>query len=115
MATDMLQDLQKDYVATFQSKIDLAQRALKEEQWDELHQLFHKLAGSGATYQMPEISFLGSLLDTYMNSSTIHDPKIMAEGVALLEEVLSSRQKKSEKAIEAHPFVIELKKNIQHH
>lgn len=49
-------ELQLEYISTFSAKIQELQEAAKENDSKNMKNLLHKLAGSGQTYEMPEIT-----------------------------------------------------------
>src|SRR6185312_8927050 len=56
LPADLKDELQKEYASTFDEKIKELEEAMSEESPRKLREIFHKLAGSGKTYEMEEIS-----------------------------------------------------------
>jgi HPt (histidine-containing phosphotransfer) domain-containing protein len=90
---DILAKLQADYVASFSEKTTALEDALGKQDKPTLRNLAHKLAGSGATYAMPEITKVARAIETYIDKCPAPDMTNIAAGLALLKQIFHSRKK----------------------
>lgn len=88
---DLKDELQKEYAASFDDKIAELENALKTLDVKKLENAFHKLAGSGKTYEMDEISDIARQCETLLKGAFQED-KIKA-GVQKLKQLF--KQEKS--------------------
>ena len=105
---EIIQCLQQDYVASFDEKLAHLKAALERHNWEELYNIFHKLAGSGATYYMPEISILGRSAEKYFKTTALPDLKVAQECVAVIEKVFAARKKGLECPVDQEPILKKL-------
>jgi hypothetical protein len=61
--TELLAQLQKDYLATFPDKIKNLGTLWKTERITDLETEYHKLKGTGRTHGLPEVSQLGEAME----------------------------------------------------
>ncbi|MCC6277720.1 MAG: Hpt domain-containing protein [Oligoflexia bacterium] len=61
--SDVLAEIQKEYTDGFPEKIATIKAALSSNNWNALAEITHKIAGSGKTYQMPELSTLSRAIE----------------------------------------------------
>ncbi len=92
-------ELQRDYIATFDQKLLDLQIALRANDgagdFDRLLELFHKLAGSGTTYEMPEITRVAreaELATTAFADQGKLDHKTMRDFLELLAKIFASEK-----------------------
>jgi len=90
---DFLKQLQSDYIATFQEKMTAIKGAFTARQWVTLAQIFHKLAGSGATYSMPEITEISREIETYLQSCQTPSMAFLEESISTLDKIFKCREK----------------------
>lgn len=105
---EILEKLQVEYIGTFDEKVASAKSALKAKNWEDLYQVFHKLAGSGATYFMPEISVLGRQVETYLKTTQSPDSALIEESVELLVSIFDGRKNKTPLDLTDHPLLSKL-------
>ncbi len=105
---EIMERLQKDYINTFDEKLAGLEKALKESNWLELYNIFHKLAGSGATYYMPEISVLGRHAEKYFKLTSKPNPTVAAECIELIKNIFTARKTGSTLAVDDHPILQKL-------
>ncbi len=60
---DLLEELKKEYLATFPAKIVLIDSLYKTQAFTELETEYHKLKGTGRTYGFPEVTQLGEVVE----------------------------------------------------
>lgn len=60
---NLLAELQKDYLNTFQEKIENLKTLYAQGKLEELKTEYHKLKGTGRTYGLPEVTQLGDALE----------------------------------------------------
>jgi HPt (histidine-containing phosphotransfer) domain-containing protein len=89
---EVIKELQKSYIATFSEKEKIVDDAFSKHDWQALKQLLHKLAGSGATYSMPEITIICRHLETYLDQTVDPDHKIISESITVLKKIFKARK-----------------------
>jgi HPt (histidine-containing phosphotransfer) domain-containing protein len=88
---DFIKDLQKEYISTFPEKTQAIQKAFDLKDWSALLSHFHKLAGSGATYSMPEITTLCRKMEDYLDQNPKPKEDAILRGIELLNKIFKSR------------------------
>jgi HPt (histidine-containing phosphotransfer) domain-containing protein len=96
---EVLAEIQKEYIDGFSEKIAIIKNCLSKKDWNGLAVLVHKIAGSGKTYQMPELSLLSRSLEDRLNHIQQLDD-LSAACAHKLIEALESRKKGAELQIE---------------
>ncbi|MDZ4678189.1 MAG: Hpt domain-containing protein [Oligoflexia bacterium] len=87
---DILAELQVEYIKGFPQKITDIDEALMNKQWPTLIELLHKLVGSGATYQMPEITDHAREAETYLEKNPSPDLNKITALVKSLTAILKN-------------------------
>jgi HPt (histidine-containing phosphotransfer) domain-containing protein len=90
---EVLAKLQADYIASFPEKVTALNEALSNKDKAAIRNLTHKLAGSGATYAMPEITKVARAVETYIDKSPNINMDHVGSGIALLKQIFDSRRK----------------------
>ena len=92
-----LEELKLEYIASLQNKIEALETCLSNNELDELRMKCHKIAGSSASFDFPDISFaartLEALCKTRLENNradqiVIKEDKTLMDGFAVLLEAL---------------------------
>ena len=105
---DIMKKLQEDYLVSFVQKIETMREAHARGDTLSVRQVFHKLAGTGATYLMPEITTLGRAAEDYIEKTKSVDSGLLLKAIDLMGEIYKKRSLGSELKIEKHPLITEL-------
>jgi len=91
---DILDELRKDYLDNLPSIIAEIKLALKNGDWDAIEKHFHRFAGSGKTYGLPEISTIGQSIETYLRKNQNNpSPTVVAEAILFFEKIVGNYKK----------------------
>jgi HPt (histidine-containing phosphotransfer) domain-containing protein len=91
---EVLLDLQKEYLSGFPDKINEVWRALRRGDFKTICHYFHKFAGSGSTYEMPEISASAKNLEMYLVTAPNPDFVRVENDLRQFEKVVGTYQSK---------------------
>jgi HPt (histidine-containing phosphotransfer) domain-containing protein len=94
LPSEVLAELQTEYIKGFPQKIAAIDEALQKKQWLALREVLHKLAGSGSTYQMPEISETARAAEVYLEKTKSPDIEKIRSDVACLKGILEEHIRK---------------------
>jgi len=109
---DILDELRKEYLDSAPNLIDQIKVALKNGDWESIEKHFHRFAGSGKTYGLPEITTIGRGIETYLQKTQNgFSPALLAQAISLFEKVVESYQKGTSLS-ESDPFMTEILKKI---
>ena len=89
---EVLKELQQEYISSFADKEKAIENALTARDWKSLLQHFHKLAGSGATYSMPEITELCRTVENYLLQTPQPSEKVLVDSISVLKKIFASRK-----------------------
>lgn len=89
---EILAELQQEYIQTFDEKKQSLEMALKSHNMKQLTEVIHKLAGSGTTYNMPEITRSARIVETYLLKTKKPDMRLLRQAIDLLKEIFDSRK-----------------------
>lgn len=87
---DMKEQLQKEYISTFDQKLYELEQAFAARDKRKLSELFHKLVGSGKTYEMDEISSIAKVCESIL-SREFNEDKIR-RGLDHLHQAFAARK-----------------------
>lgn len=88
--TRMLSEMKEEYLKTLPRKISLIERLISEEKWQELHDEFHKLKGTGKTYGFPQITEVCLILESLSAQRPIQDKNLFIQSKELLARMHQS-------------------------
>ncbi len=88
--SQMLLELKEDYLKALPKKIAKINQLIGEEKWNELHDEFHKLKGTGKTYGFPQISQVCQILENLSALRPIEDKSLFIQSSALLARMQQS-------------------------
>lgn len=88
---ELLAELQKEYIKTFPEKAAILTSSIEKQDFDSVQNQLHKMAGSGATYGMPEITKVCRTLENYLQDSPDKSFRHLASGVELVKRILAAR------------------------
>ena len=91
LPSDLKNELQKEYVATFDQKIFELDHAFQAKDVESLKNIFHKLAGSGETYEMDEMSNIAKLGQKLLKDSFPEDK--VKKAIDALKNIFKERKK----------------------
>ena len=96
----LLADLQKDYLASFQTKMTTIDALWKSARFVDLETEYHKIKGTGRTYGLPEVTQLGEALERLCEVDREALKVAVPLSLNLLVQIQDSRAK-------GQPFMIE--------
>lgn len=89
---EIIRELQKEYIATFPEKLNVIEKEFEQKNWPGLLHVFHKLAGSGATYSMPEISELCRSVEMLLAQNKNPSVPVVSESIIVLKKIFDCRR-----------------------
>ena len=105
---EVMKKLQEEYIATFPTKLQILRDGSAKNDLAILKQQFHKLAGSGSTYSMPEITQLGRASEEYIGRNAKPDKQILDQAIDLMASIFESQKKGVAHPIDGHPLLKKL-------
>lgn len=88
---DILDELRKDYLNSLPDIIVEIKSALEQEDWEVIEKHFHRFAGSGQTYGLPDITVVGRGIETYLQKNPEDpSPKLVSEAILIFEKVVEN-------------------------
>jgi HPt (histidine-containing phosphotransfer) domain-containing protein len=92
---EVLKEMQKEYIESFTDLIKEMKNALADSQWKEIEEHFHRFAGSGTTYGMPQVTKFSRAIEHYLINHP-HPPKhVMSEGLHIFEKMIEGYRNES--------------------
>lgn len=102
---ELLRELQGEYIKTFDEKIHDLSHSLECADFDSLESQFHKLAGSGTTYGMPEISKLSRGMENYLKESPKKEFEVVSQAIEILKGIFADRKAGKIYDLDSQPFI----------
>lgn len=91
LPTDILDELRKDYLNSLPEIIKEIRVALEEQDWEVIEKHFHRFAGSGQTYGLPDITTVGRGIETYLQKNPESpSPELLAEAISIFEKIVGN-------------------------
>jgi len=85
---ELLQELKQDYLNGLPSVISEIKAALVSQDWEAIEKHFHRLAGSGQTYGLPEITVVGRKVEDYLQKNSNPSHEFLEKALSELEMTL---------------------------
>lgn len=89
---DLMKELRADYIASLPQKIAAIEDHFKAKNVPLLRDDFHKLKGTGKTYGLPEISYLGEHLEKICLERPNEISKAVPLALQILNEIYEARK-----------------------
>lgn len=102
--SQLLLELKEEYLKALPKKIEKINQLLEEEKWNELHDEFHKLKGTGKTYGFPQISQVCQILENLSAMRPIQDKSLFIQGSELLARMQHSYEQNQSFDLEKDNF-----------
>ncbi len=67
---NLMKELQESYLKQLPARAEELDNHLKEKNWKDLKNEFHKIKGSGGTYGLPELSKIAQEAELHLNKKT---------------------------------------------
>jgi hypothetical protein len=88
---DILDELRKDYLNSLPDIILEIKTALEDGDWDIIEKHFHRFAGSGQTYGLPDITTVGRGIEGYLLKNPDEpSPVLLAEAISIFEKIVEN-------------------------
>lgn len=100
---DLLEELKKEYLATFPAKIVLIRELFAKKAYTELETEYHKLKGTGRTHGLPEVTQLGELVERLCEVERAALPHAVPRSLDILARIRETRDKGEAYDIEKDP------------
>jgi HPt (histidine-containing phosphotransfer) domain-containing protein len=107
---EVMAELQAEYVKNFSEKIAAINDGVQKRDWLAVMEVFHKMAGSGATYKMPEVSTLARAIELHIKRKGNPDIDTFNTAWDIFKKVLDGRRAGAPLQVENHPILAALEK-----
>jgi HPt (histidine-containing phosphotransfer) domain-containing protein len=102
----MMQELREEYLISISEKCTELQRNFRNRELTEVRESFHKMKGSGATYGVPEVSKLASILEYLCDSREQELNWAVPQAIEWLQKIKEHRMNDSVFELELEPKFI---------
>lgn len=89
---EMMIELRKEYLETFNEKIHRISSHLAKGLIDEIELEFHKMKGTGSTYGLPEISNIGQLMENMCREKPQSLQKALPKAIEFMQVAVNAHQ-----------------------
>lgn len=88
---DILDELRKDYLNSLPDIILEIKAALEDGDWEIIEKHFHRFAGSGQTYGLPDITTVGRGIENYLQKNQDEpSPVLLSEAISIFEKIVEN-------------------------
>jgi HPt (histidine-containing phosphotransfer) domain-containing protein len=92
---EVMASLQEEYLESFDTLLNDLKVALTKEDYGTLEKHFHRFAGSGSTYGLPEITEVSRAIETFLNKNKNPPQNTLRDSLDLFERVIEAYRKRS--------------------
>lgn len=89
---ETLKQLQKEYIEDLPNKIETLKTFLAQDQFDEMINFFHQLKGSGKTYGIADISWLGEQMEHVLKKGSPKKQELVEKAAKVLEKIYQAKK-----------------------
>jgi len=87
-------ELQKEYLESLPAIIAEIRAAIESSDWENIEKHFHRLAGSGQTYGLPDITTVGRQMEAYLQANSPHPSASKTkEALMIFEKIVENYRK----------------------
>jgi HPt (histidine-containing phosphotransfer) domain-containing protein len=85
---EVLAELRAEYLNSCPEILSEIKNAAAKSDWPSVEHHFHRFAGSGKTFGLPEVTDVARAIEYYIQKNSTPSPKVMDEAIRLFESIV---------------------------